>query len=102
MMYISKDVATHPTTDFFDMDWNPLPFKIKDDHSDVLPPKPLFFEDMRRLARKLSQGIPQVRVDFYYIKGQIYFGEMTFYHNSGIFSITPEKWDRIIGEWLEL
>ena len=102
IMYISKDVAAHPTTDFFDMDWNPLPFKIKDEHSDVLPPKPPFFEDMRCLARKLSQGIPQVRVDFYYIKGQIYFGEMTFYHNSGIFSITPDEWDSIIGEWLEL
>lgn len=102
MMYISKDVALDPRTDFFDMDWNHLPFIIKDPNSDVIPSKPLFFDEMCSLARKLSKGIPQVRVDFYYIKGKIYFGEMTFYHNSGIFSISPQEWDYKIGEWLVL
>ena len=80
MMYISKDVASDPRTDFFDMNWNHLPFKIKDSPSDVLPTKPYFFDEMCSLARRLSKGIPQVRVDFYFINGQVYFGEMTFYH----------------------
>lgn len=33
---------------------------------------------MRELARKLAKGLQQVRVDFYDINGQIYFGELTF------------------------
>ena len=57
---------------------------------------------MKNIATKLSRGIPHVRVDLYVINEQIYFGEMTFFHNSGIFSVTPDEWDYIIGEWLEL
>ena len=57
---------------------------------------------MRSLARILANNIPQVRVDFYVINGKIYFGEMTFFHNSGIFSITPSDWDLKIGDLLVL
>lgn len=102
MMYVSKDVSTDPRTDFFDMDWNHLPFRIKDPQADVMPEKPALFNEMREIACKLSMGIPHVRVDLYVINGQIYFGEMTFFHNSGIFNITPDEWDYKIGEWLEL
>ena len=102
MMYISKDVSADPRTDFFDMDWNHLPFRLKDPHADVLPSKPSKFEEMREIARVLSKGVPHVRVDMYVINNQIYFGEMTFFHNSGIFSVTPDEWDYKIGEWLEL
>ncbi len=102
MMYISKDVSADPRTDFFDMDWNHLPLKFKDPHADIIPSKPALFEEMKRIATILSNGIPHVRVDLYVVNGQIYFGEMTFFHNSGIFSIEPDEWDYKIGEWLEL
>ena len=102
MMYLSNDASSHPHTDFFDMEWNHLPFRMKDPNAEILPPKPLLFDEMKNIAKKLSSGIPHVRVDLYVINGQIYFGEMTFFHNSGIFSVTPEEWDYKIGEWLEL
>lgn len=102
MMYISKDVSADPRTDFFDMNWNHLPFRLKDPHADRMPSKPEKFEEMKEIARTLSKGIPHVRVDMYVINHQIYFGEMTFFHNSGIFSVTPDEWDYKIGEWLEL
>lgn len=102
LMYISKDVAEDPRTDFFDMEWNHLPFYLKDPNADVIPQKPALFNEMKELARNLSKGIPQVRVDFYVINDHIYFGEMTFFHNSGIFSVTPDEWDYKIGEWLSL
>ena len=102
MMYISKDVSTNPHTDFFDMDWNHLPFRLKDPNADIVPAKPSHFEEMKEIACKLSRGIPHVRVDLYVINEQIYFGEMTFFHNSGIFDVIPDEWDFIIGEWLEL
>ena len=41
-------------------------------------PKPFSFDKMLEVAKKLSQNIPQVRVDFYDIDGEAVFGEMTF------------------------
>lgn len=41
-------------------------------------PRPKNYDDMISIAKKLSEGFPQVRVDLYNIDGKIYFGEMTF------------------------
>ncbi len=57
---------------------------------------------MKELAAKLSQGIPHVRVDLYEINGKVYFGEMTFTHNSGLVPFEPEEWDYKFGEFLKL
>lgn len=35
-------------------------------------------------AEKLAENIPFVRVDFYDVNGQVYFGEITFYPASGL------------------
>ena len=56
----------------------------------------------QELAAKLSKGIPQVRVDFYEVGGQVYFGEMTFFHSNGTAPVRPEKWNRILGDWIKL
>ena len=88
--------------DFFDMDFNHLPFTIDHDMADVPPEKPVQFEEMKRMAALLSQGTPQLRVDFYEVDGQIYFGEMTFFHCSGLNPFHPEQWDRTFGDWVTL
>lgn len=88
--------------DFFDMDFNHLPFTIDHDMADVPPEKPVQFEEMKRMAALLSQGTPQLRVDFYEVDGQIYFGEMTFFHCSGLNPFHPEEWDHIFGDWVTL
>ena len=38
---------------------------------------------MLKSAEILSEGFPQVRVDFYEVKGRLYFGELTFTSNGG-------------------
>lgn len=88
--------------DFFDMDYNHLPFTNGHPNADVLPEKPVAFDEMRTLAEKLSVGIPQVRVDFYYVNGKVYFGEMTFFHWSGSVPFDPEEWDYKMGEMINL
>lgn len=88
--------------DFFDADFNHLPFRQGHENAHVLPEKPLRFEDMKALAAKLSKGIPQVRVDFYEVDGRIFFGEMTFYHHGGWTKFNPEEWDIKWGEWIKL
>jgi len=57
---------------------------------------------MKELASTLSVGYPHLRVDLYDINGQIYFGELTFFHWSGLVPFNPQEWDKIFGDWLEL
>lgn len=88
--------------DFFDMEFNHLPFTNGHPNAEVLPQKPECFEEMRALSEKLSAGIPHLRVDFYEVNGKIYFGELTFFHWSGMVPFDPEEWDYKIGSWLKL
>lgn len=60
------------------------------------------FEEMRNLAQKLSANIPEIRVDFYDVNGKIYFGELTFYHESGFAPFYPEEWDYKLGKLLNI
>lgn len=101
-MYISKDIGVNPTTDFFDMEFNNLPFKMKDPNSATKPMKPEQFDTMKKLARILSKGLPHVRVDFYCINGHLYVGELTFYHSSGFSPVNPVEWDEKIGNYIKL
>ena len=70
--------------------------------SDVSIEKPVNFEMMNILAKKLAQDMPFVRTDFYEINGKIYFGEMTFFPASGFSGFDPEVWDKMLGEWVIL
>lgn len=90
------------TADFFDMDFNHLPFTIDHEMAKIMPEKPVCFEEMKMLAEKLSEGTPQLRVDFYEVDGKVYFGEMTFFHCSGMVDFHPEEWGYIFGDWVEL
>lgn len=98
-----RQSATEETKfDFFDADFNHLPFTNGHPNARVLPQKPQQFEKMKELAAVLSKGIPQVRVDFYEVNGRIYFGELTFSHWSGMVPFTPEEWDHTFGSWITL
>lgn len=88
--------------DFFDNKFKHLLFTNGHPNAPVLPHKPENFDEMIDLAEKLSQNIPQVRVDFYDIDGKLYFGEMTFFHWSGFVPFEPEKWDKKLGDLIDL
>lgn len=88
--------------DFFDENYNHLGFTNGHPNAEVVPEKLKHFTLMKSLSETLSQDIPHVRVDFYDVKGQVYFGEMTFYHWGGFMPSHPKKWDDIFGGWMEL
>ena len=87
---------------FFDKDWNIMPFERHYPASKNLPKKPINYDKMIQFSEQLSQGIPFVRVDFYEINGQLFFGELTFYPGSGFEEFTPEEWDYKLGDFLKL
>lgn len=65
-------------------------------------PKPANMDEMFDMASKLSQGIPFVRVDLYDINNRIYFGEMTFFPDSGCDpNLLPET-DKYFGNLLHI
>lgn len=88
--------------DYFDADFNHLDLIQEHPMSGRDLPKPQHFEEMKQLASKLSQGYPELRVDFYNINGAIYFGELTLFHHGGVIPFHPEKWDYEFGSWIKL
>ena len=88
--------------DFFDNNWNHLPFQRHYSNADIIPSAPENLSFMLEAAEILAAGIPFVRVDFYEIESKPYFGEMTFYPGSGFEEFTPDYWDLKLGDWIEL
>lgn len=88
--------------DYYDADFNHLDLTQFHPMSGKVLEKPSNFDEMKQVAEKLSKGIPHVRVDLYDANGQIYFGELTFYHHGGITPFHPESWDYEFGKWLKL
>lgn len=88
--------------DFYDLNWNPMPFERHYTRSGEKIKKPKNFNKMIELAQILSKDIPFVRVDFYEIEGKVYFGELTFYPGSGLEAFSPIKYDKILGGWINL
>ena len=65
-------------------------------------PIPEKVQEMKSLAAKLSEGIPFVRVDFYLVNDNVYFGELTFFPDSGFQPYHPEGADEWLGSFINL
>ena len=87
LLCTDRDINGHANYYFFDRHWNFLPYsKQVYPHSDLnslAQYKPKNLNKMIIIAEKLSAGIPELRVDLYEIHNQIYFGELTFFTESG-------------------
>jgi len=104
-MFIASDRQTageEVKFDFFDADFKHLPFTQGHPNAKQIPEKPKGFDEMKRLASQLSKGLPEVRVDFYDVNGNIFFGEFTFFHFGGMVPFNPVEWDYKFGEWIKL
>ena len=102
MMFIATGRPLNTCFDFYDMEFNHLDIRQGHPNAKYTINKPKGFEKMKQLASILSQGFPQIRVDFYDINGSIYFGELTLFHFGGDTPFEPEKWDQIMGSWIDL
>lgn len=89
--------------DWYDMNLEHLPVKSKgyENANKVIEPFPEW-EQMKEVARKLSEGIPYVRVDLYLVNHKIFFGELTFFHDGGAVALEPKEWENTFGSWIQL
>ena len=102
-MLISQGRFTeHTYFDYFDKEFNHLPFTQGANNSPNKIDIPDKFAEMVKLAEQLSAGLPHVRVDLYNINGIIYFGELTFFDSSGFEKFEPSEWDYHWGKQIAL
>lgn len=104
MLFVVADRNKKMCVNFYDMDWNLLPFTRKYPNTDYPLSKPKNFDLMRELAEKLSAPFPFVRVDFYESADgtHVYVGELTFYPGGGYETFQPMEWDYKLGDMLTL
>lgn len=94
--------GTGRTNDFYDLDFNHIPVRVTNPNAKEECERPEEYEEMLDLARNLAKDTYQLRVDFYVVNHKIYFGELTFFHDSGYCQFDPKEWDRRIGGMLKL
>lgn len=88
---------------FYDLEWNKLEFYNKENkvyEGEMTQPEN--FEEMVWAARTLADKFPFVRVDLYSIRNKTIFGEMTFYPSDGRKDFHPLKYNKILGDYIQL
>lgn len=77
-------------------DWEPRPWTIGyRTGPDADPPERL--EDLLKAATALADGFDMMRVDFYEVDGELWFGELTPYPGAGLSPLEPDL-DAELGE----
>ena len=102
---VIRNRSTNECIDFYDMNWNLMPFvglTYSVRNCDSVTAKPKNLDVMIDIATKLSDDTPFARIDLYNIDGVIYFGEITFYPNSGFGSFRPEFWNEKLGKLIQI
>lgn len=107
-IYCSVGRETINKRNIYDADWNPLLFTWSEKHKD--PSKlrgpeikaPATFDKMKQLGAEIAKDFSYVRVDFYDVDGDLYFGEITLHHGSGFDVFVPSTYDEEYGKMLKL
>lgn len=89
---------------FFNKDWELLRLNIRGKNAPegFTVPKPKTMDEMFEIASKLSKGMKFVRMDLYEIRGHVYFGEYTFFPDSGLDKNILKETDIRFGNLLKL
>ena len=91
------------TRNFYDVEWNLLPFGKEIPHNpDIVVEKPHMFDEMIDLATILCKPFQFVRVDLYQANNKMYFGELTFFPAGGASDFVPSEYDNIVGNMWKL
>ncbi|WP_242871700.1 ATP-grasp fold amidoligase family protein [Acetanaerobacterium elongatum] len=89
---------------FFDENWNLRRYNLRGKAAPegFTLPKPKGMDRMFEIARILSKGIPYVRVDLYNCDGDIFFGELTLFPQSGFDPNYLLETDKYFGQLIKL
>jgi hypothetical protein len=100
---MDADRHSNHKRNLYDLNWKQLPYKFNSHYPAFpSPAKPKCLKKLVKLSSILSKGFSYVRVDFYIINEKIYFGEMTFYSESGIVDIIPPCFEKRLSSLIKL
>lgn len=104
---VFSDRFTDKTTDMFDGNGKWLPDILNGGPNSKVkgktPPSKLEnLKEMLAISEKLSKPFTFVRVDFYIVKGQAYFGELTFTDGAGGEGLKPLNFDLELARGIKL
>ena len=89
--------------DCYDMGWNLIEgCDMGEERTGRAMPRPACFDEMVAAAERLAAPFSHVRVDFYIVKGELIFGELTFTSGSGFDRFHPYEFDLELGRKLKL
>jgi hypothetical protein len=103
LIQVDIDRFSNHRRNLYNLNWEFIDATIRypNDNS-ILIKKPICINEMIECAKRLSLGIPHVRVDFYSIFNNFYFGELTFYHGGGFERFSPNTLNKVMGDKIEL
>lgn len=103
VMLIASDRFTSHNFTYYDMNFNKLNIISRQGNNSSYDFScPSSFEEMKLIAKRLSEGFPQIRVDLYNINGRIFFGELTLFDTSGFDDMSSDLIDMEWGSWINL
>jgi hypothetical protein len=89
------------TRNLYDSNWDLMSCEWGRPNGEKIP-KPSNFDEMKKVAEKLAEDFVCIRVDFYLVKGHVYFGELTLHHASGLQKFLQKECDYKFGELLNI
>lgn len=106
---VDLDRETAHRRNFYDLEWKLQPFIWTEWEGDKpswpngrAVQRPAGLAEMVRVAEVLAADFPYARIDLFYCRGRVWFGEITFYHGGGFERFEPAEYDRIFGGRLVL
>lgn len=88
----------------FDTEWNSLSDKLVNTkcdiyHPEIIIPRPSCLTKILDMAKSITHGLPECRVDFYIVNNKPIIGEMTFSSGYGYFT---EEYYNYLGDKIDL
>lgn len=103
LIQVHHDRYGDHTLDYYTPEWKKADLqRIDADISARDVEKPDKLEEMLFIARELSKDMYYARIDLYYIKEKIYFGEITLYPTGGFSTFTRYEDDLLLGSYIKL
>jgi hypothetical protein len=86
---------------YYTPDWEPIPFEA-DNSSDEVVPRPASLLILLKAAAYLGRDFDYMRIDFYVVDDEVWFGEFTPYPTSGLHPMAPYETSVAWGEMWQL
>lgn len=88
---------------FYDLDWNKIyPDVLSSDFLQTEIVRPVNFDEMVEVVKKLATDFIFVRVDLYSVQNKIIFGELTFFPTAGVKRFKIERFNKELGDAITL